>query len=80
MAAVLIRYEPDIWINGRPRGPVYAVDMGDLHPGVPLRTAFTGHRDPEQATRFTLLEAQTLIACHPFSEAAIVEADDAPPL
>lgn len=80
MAAVLIRYEPDIYVNGHPRGLMYVVDAGDFYPGVPMRCAFTGVKNPEAATRFTLLEAQTLIACHPFSEAAIVEADDAPPL
>jgi hypothetical protein len=80
MAAVLIRYQPDIRINGQPHGPVYAIDLGDLYPGVHMRTVFSGTPDPEAATRFAPSEAQTLIACHPFSEVAIVEADDAPPL
>jgi hypothetical protein len=80
MMAVLIRYQPDIRINGQPHGPVYAVDMGDVYPGVPMRCAFAGAKNPAEATRFAPSEAQRLIACHPFSEAAIVEADDAPPL
>lgn len=78
MMAVLIRYQPDIRINGQPHGPVYAVDLGDLHPGVHMRTAFTGTPDPAAATPFTRAEAETLVACHPWREAVIVEADDAP--
>jgi hypothetical protein len=46
MMAVLIRYQPDIRINGQPHGPVYAVDLGDLYPGVHMRTVFSRHPRP----------------------------------